>query len=113
MIPDVVENARYGTILADSPVGLEVPVLFVDIDGVEYIFESEQKLLHYGAATFAGWTVEVDTLAERYEVVLEIQGKLRRFQGATNDPRIVELVRRFVHNITNNLFIPGTKLPIE
>lgn len=113
MIPDTVENARYDMKAVDSPAGLEVPVLLVNIDGVEYTFEAEQKLINYGGVSFSGWTPERNALAEQYEVVLEIEGRLNKFEGATNDPRILELVHKFIYDLYNNQFKPGKFLPIK
>ena len=118
MIPDTVTNARYDEIYSDPP-GDFYPHLFVTIDGVTFIIQPEQKLIDkYGVVSFSGETFEAILESEKYVAIinLELQPGIferRQYLGATTDPRVVALARRFSYDLQNQLFRPGKRLDIQ
>lgn len=115
MIPETVQNARYVEFY-EAQGNRRQPYLVVELDGQDVVIPDEQKLLErYGVVTFTQWPGDPDNEADlRYEAILpeEAWRGPQKVKAATADPRVVQLTRRYLHDLDTNNWQPGRRLDL-
>lgn len=117
MTPETVINARYAH--GEHPAGWSFPqqLLLVDLDGVTVaIWDGAQQLLRDGGINLqAPPSRPESTHYLIYKFLLPADpdnGRLdrRMFDGATGDPRVMALTRKYLYDLETDQWRPGARI---
>lgn len=117
MIPETVTNARYAH--GEHPPSWATPqrLLLVDLDGVTVaVWEGAQRFLQDGGVNLQAPPGQPES--QHYEIYKFLlpadpdngRNSRRLYSGATADPRVVALTRKYLYDLETDQWRPGARI---